>query len=315
MMKYPKASAYIAYNVPSDGILEDMPLDDPSTKTVVVHPGIGAVIWEESEAALRVADQCIRKYLRNAKVPALSPTREPTWDLSNTGDCMGDRTVPTIFSYHPFVDERFFNFMASCFFTQFPDWRLLHVETSDALDLSLAIYPDAISVGHREASQDIPGELSLWRDRVDAYRRVSEQRKIQQLDFLESLLKSRTPSFWKSEAPSVLAVFDHDYDAEEDDEPLWTVWILIKGESAHSTDISAEGLMESDCFKVGRKGNLEPFDGHSSSTGLWLRGVVVPPANEIVIDLHHRNSPPFKSITISHDQVIASEGLDRAKEP
>jgi hypothetical protein len=269
---YPFAARYpIAYNIPPLESLPEWSNLGGSITRVVSTPHVGSLTAHESDLVHRYVEKAARAYIRAARLPKITELREKVWSLSNIGDPTGDRTVPIVFSYLPLAGEGFVSHLQAEVLVRFSDWRILHCESGDAMDLNLAIYPDAISVGREIFGGDPKVALATWRSRVLRFRETRNGPLRRQLNAVQTAVLARPYGFWLARSPAIVMAFDN-YEGNAGQQ---TIWILSRGESPYDVEIDAD-YAEGNYYPIRRSGHIGAESGRASPSSLWLRQLVVP---------------------------------------
>lgn len=225
MTSYPVAANTVAYNIPRGGVfagsnLESAPIADASDGMPLRPVGLGEATLVHGHVQKAVAH-----YAKSTHLPFLTDTGERTWGPLNVGDPIGDRTVPVVFTLLEMVDEEFVRFLQSHVLKEYPLWRILHCEDAGTPGLNLAVYPDAVSAGHRLPWESAAGQLSEWKDEVSKFRELRTGSLRRQLRQVEAVLSEKPCGFWKRKAPMIACAFDN----YEGDKTLCTVWAVVRG--------------------------------------------------------------------------------------
>lgn len=279
---YPTATEDIAYNIPEGKGLEGHLFDGLPVRHVSTSNDVKTLKLEESDNAFSRFNQLVVMYLASSKAGRLTPTKEPAWDLANIGDSRGDRTIPICFSEYRFVDFNFFLVLQARFFKDFPNWRILHVESKDREDLSLAIYPDAISVGsHLSIGEDVQDSLSNWNEKVEERRNILDDSLIKQLTLVESILQSHDIDHWHISTPILLATFRE----LRDEDQVLSSWFLLDNKDRETGHFIDEWVEEEEWYPIHENGSIGCVYAGSSDTEMWLQHISTPNANNLEVIL------------------------------
>jgi hypothetical protein len=152
------------------------------------------------------------------------------------------------------------------------------------MDLNLAIYPDAISVGHEIFSGDPKVALGTWRSKVFQFREPRHGPLRRQLNAVQAAVLARPYGFWFARAPAVVIAFDN----YEGNAAQQTIWILSRGESPYDVEIDA-AYAEGNYYPIRRSGLIGAESGSISSSSLWLRQLVVPKKDSHSVQMKARS--------------------------
>lgn len=283
MSDYPSAADYpIAYNVLEGGVLSDSPLEGQPIRLVNSPQTIKALSWDESNRISKRIYGSVKEFVRDLQFPKLTELHEMTWSLANIGDPLGDRTLPIVFNHLPLVDVELISLLQSGVFLEFPEWRVLHCESRDTLDLNLAVYPDAISIGHEVFDRNFQDHLSRWRREVRAFREPLDGPIRRQLNVLQRAILERSRGQWSNLAPIIMSAFDN----HNGDRSFQSIWLLLRSDSEYDLEISAStDVCEGSSYPVMNNGRIGELLSPASPSGMWIRQIVVPTRDSHVVSV------------------------------
>ena len=296
MSDYPSAADYpIAYNVLDGGVLSDSPLEGQPVRLVNSCQPIKALSWNESNRISKRAYRSVKEFVRNLQFPKLTELHERVWSLANVGDPIGDRTLPMVFNHLPLADVELISLLQSGVLLEFPEWRVLHCESRDTLDLNLAVYPDAISVGHEVFDRDFQDHLSRWRRDVRAFREPLDGPMRRQLNVLQRAILERPRGHWSRSAPVIMSAFDN----HNGDRSFQSIWLLLRSDSEYELEINAlDNVCEGNSYPIMNNGRIGELLGPASPSGMWIRQIVVPTRDSHVVSVRGESGNVIASFQV-----------------
>lgn len=311
MSDYPSAADYpIAYNVLEGGVLLDSPLKGQSVRLVNSCQPIKALSWDESNRISKRVYGSVKEFVRDLQFPKLTELHERTWSLANVGDPLGDRTLPIVFNHLPLADVELVSRVQSGVLREFPEWRVLHCESRDTLALNLAVYPDAISVGHEVFDRDFEDHLSRWRRDVRAFREPLDGPIRRQLSVLQRAILERPWGQWRRSAPLIMSAFDN----HNGDRSFQSIWLLLRSDSEYDLEINAlDDVFEGNCYPILNNGRIGELLGPASPSGMWIRQIVVPTRESHVVSVRGESGSAMASFQVNEFKEDADLACDESE--
>ncbi|MDZ4818922.1 MAG: hypothetical protein SGJ20_08125 [Planctomycetota bacterium] len=268
MFKYPAASEEVIYNIRPGELFEGSNLE--SLPYVFDTEKMEPLDEYEPEYAHELVLRRVALYVNDRRLPKPTPLRWPTWSSDCIGDPTGDRTVPVI-SPLPLLTADFIEFVQQRILQQIPNWRLRYCEASDQPDLTLAIYPNAISVGNSPPVKDGTKQIQELRQRLEVREETVHGELIRQLREVQPLIRRKSPRHWRTAGVAALAKFEKADTAE----PLQTIWLVQAGRSSAEVAVAPEYevYLSGNVYPITRSGKIGQIYGQMwrSPTHLWVR--------------------------------------------
>ena len=198
------------------------------------------------------------------------------------------------------VDEEFVMHVQEKLRNNWPEWRVLHCEAGERLDLNLAIYPDGISIGNSVSTKNYEEHIANWRESVSAYRESQYRPLRRRLRECERILLTKALEEWRLSAPELLQAFDN-YDG---DESFQSIWFVTGGDDPFEAEIAADvEFQEGNWYAICKNrtiGECTPLK--DSPTRLWLRQILLP--------RHEYHSLSINSqLPVTIDRFVADKDL------